>query len=166
MKKLIVLFLSLFMGINFSFAKNDKDAIPEYLIEGAGNSRGGESLVKVSVTVKKKTDATDDMLGKAAVHGVLFRGYSDKSTQGYGAASEHAAIAGSPNAYNEHIDFFEPFFKGDHMNYVRFVDDSRSAVKVGKEYRVSAVVRVSTGQLKKDLQDKKVGAVRSLNSGW
>lgn len=166
MKQLIILFLSVLVMANVSFAKNEKDAIPEYLIEGAGNARGGESLVKVSVTVKKKTDATDDLLGKAAVHGVLFRGYSDKSTQGYGSASEHAAIAGSPNAYNEHIDFFEPFFQGSHMNYVRFVDDNRSAVKVGKAYRVSAVVRVSTGQLKKDLQDNKVGAVRSLNSGW
>lgn len=167
MKKLLLLFLSVLLSIGSSFAKkNDQAVIPDYLIEGAGNARGGESVVKVSVIVKKKSDATDDMLAKAAVHGVLFKGYSDKSTQGYGGASEHSAIAGSPTVYSEHIDFFDPFFRGDHMNYVRFIDDTRSAVKVGKEYRVSAIVRVASGQLKKDLQSKNIGAIRGLNSGW
>lgn len=168
MKKLIAFLLIVCVGIISTDAKKKvEETIPDYLIEGAGNSRAGESLVKVSVNVKNKADATDAILGVAAVHGVLFKGYSDISTQGYGGASEHHAIAGSPGAYTEHIDFFEPFFKdGRHMDYVRFVDSGRSAVKVGKNYRVSAVVRVSTGQLKKDLQNNKIGAVRGLKSGW
>lgn len=155
----------LFTGI--SYGKKTEQLIPDYQIEGAGAARGDEALVKVIILAKDKSKVTDDMLGKAAVHGVLFKGYTDTSTQGYGGASTHKAIAGSPTAYTEYIDFFEPFFQnGDYMNYVRIVEDRRGVTKVDKNYKVSAVVRVSTGQLKKDLQDKKINVVKSLNSGW
>lgn len=141
--------------------------IPEYYIEGGGVPVGGVDFVKVSIVAKDKNKVTEEMLGKAAVHGVLFRGYTDASNQGFGGASNHPAVAGSPAAFDQNVDFFGPFFEGgSFMNYVRFVEDSRSVTKVGKEYRVSVKVHVSTPQLKKDLSDKGVNVVRTMGSGF
>lgn len=167
MRKSILLLMLAVLGVLVMDAKKPEAVIPEYQIEGAGNARGDEALVKVSIITKDKNKVTDAMLGNAAVHGVLFKGYTDTNTQGWGGASTHPALAGSPTAYSEHIDFFEPFFaNGDANNYVRIVEDQRGVTKVGKDYKVSAVVRVSTGQLKKDLQSKNVNVIRGLNSGW
>lgn len=167
MKKFLLFTLMLLVGASFSYAKKVEALIPEYVIDGAGAARAGESLVKVTIYAKKKSDVTDDMLAKAAVHGVLFKGYSDQSKQGFGGNSQHPPVAGSAAAYDEHADFFVPFFQnGNHMNYVTFVDDQRGSIKSDKGYKVSAVVRVATGNLKKYLQDQKVNVVKSLNSGW
>lgn len=167
MTRIVSFILLVFIFAGVTNAKKPEANIPEYQIEGAGNARGDEALVKVSILTNNKNKVTDEMLGKAAVHGVLFKGYTDTKTQGYGGASTHRALAGSPNAYTEYIDFFEPFFaNGDHMNYVRFVEDQRGVTKVGKQYKVSAVVRVTTGQLKKDLQNQNINVIKGLNSGW
>lgn len=167
MKRIITFVILAALCMNYSFAKKVEALIPDYQIEGAGPGRGDEALVRVYILTKDRNKVDDNMLGKAAVHGVLFKGYTDTKSQGFGGASNHTALAGSPMAYNENIDFFEPFFSsGDHMNYVRFIEDQRKVTKVGKDYKVSAVVRVSTGQLKKDLQSKNVNVIRSLKSGW
>lgn len=141
--------------------------IPEYIIEGAGVPDGGCDLVKVSVMDKKKNNITEDMLAKAAVHGVLFRGYSSSKNQGFGGSSDHPAVAGSPGVFDQFIDIFQPFFDGgSYMQYIRFIDDGRSVTKVGDKYRVSAIISVSTNQLKKDLSAKGVNVIRSLGSGF
>jgi hypothetical protein len=168
MKRILISLLLVFSVVSISYAKKESTPgdIPEYVIEGCG-SASGESLVKVSVMAKKAKDITEQQLAKAAVHGVLFRGYSNSTVQGYGESSDHPAVAGGPNAFNQYIDFFEPFFTGgDYMNYVRFLDDSRSVTKVGNMYRVSAKVRVATGQLKKDLSAKGINAIQTLGSGF
>lgn len=139
--------------------------IPEYTIEGAGARTGGEDFVKVSIMAKKKGDITEEQLAKAAVHGVLFKGYSNSSVQGYGEASNHPAIAGSPNAFEQHLDFYQPFFEnGDYMKYVRFMDAGRSTTKVGNLYRISAKIKVATGQLTKDMGEQ--GVAKRMKDGF
>lgn len=163
MKKVLLLILS-FVLCAGAFAKDDS-AVPEYQIKGAGAANGGSTLVSVSVMAKKADKVTDDMLMKAAVHGVLFKDYSDSTSAGFGSAASKKAICGSPNAYAEHLDFFEPFFKdGGYKGYAQCVDDTRRVVKVGKQYKVTSTVAVSSSALRKDLE--KQGVIKSLKSGW
>lgn len=166
MKKIFTLLLMvLFIGSSVAVSKkNDEGLTPNYQITGAGTSSGNADQVIVTIVSKKK-DVTDDQLGACAVHGVLFRDYDDSTNAGgMGNHAKHA-IMGSPAQEQAHIDFFEPFFKNhDYKKYVQIVSDSRRVVKSGKEYKISAVVRVNTGVLKNDL--KKQGLVKNLGSGW
>ncbi|MCM1370109.1 MAG: hypothetical protein NC204_07020 [Candidatus Amulumruptor caecigallinarius] len=168
MKKLFTLLIVALIAAPFCMAKKNTipGDIPEYFIEGAGYS-GGDAKVMVSINAKKTKDVTDAMLGKAAVHGILFKGYNDKGRQGFGEESKHPALASSPMVFDQYIDFFDPFFTGgSYMNYVQIVDDTRKVTKTEKGYRVSCVVRVSKGQLQKDLTSQGINAFRSLGSGF
>ncbi|MDE5980217.1 MAG: hypothetical protein K2G84_09335, partial [Muribaculaceae bacterium] len=72
---------------------------------------------------------------------------------------------GSPSAEVEYADFFKPFLAtGDFENYCQLVGERRRVVKAGKEWKISAIVRVNTQTLKKDL--KKQGMIKNLGSGW
>lgn len=167
MKKSKVLLLICFLigALAVSAKDNSSEPAGQYQIQGAGVASGGSAVVSVSIVSKKADKVTEDMLIKAAVHGVLFRGYTDSSSSGYGTSSQHPAIMGSPAAYTQHIDYFEPFFSdGQYTGYAQYVDDSRRVVKSGKEYKVSAKVVVSTSSLRKDLE--KLGLVNGLRSGW
>lgn len=147
-----------------SAKKNDEKIVPEYQVEGAGSTSDNAKLVRVYILSKKK-DVTDDQLGRCAVHAVLFRDIDDTANAGYGSIASHKAIMRTPAAEAQHIEFFEPFFRnGDCNRYVQVVDDSRRVVKVGKQYKTSAEVRVNTTQLKKDLKSQ--GMVKDLGSGW
>lgn len=148
-----------------SAKKNGEGLAPQYQLEGAGMTSNSAQQVKVTIISKKKDGVTDADLERAAVHGVLFRDYDDATNAGYGSLASHRAIMSSPTAEAEYIDFFEPFFKkGGYAKYVQLVGDSRRVVKAGKEWKVSAIVRVNTAQLKKDLE--KQGMYKSLKGGW
>jgi hypothetical protein len=72
---------------------------------------------------------------------------------------------GSPTKETEFYDFFSNFFNnGDYSKYVQVVSDTRRVVKVGKQYKISAKVRVNSNALKEDL--KKQGMLKDLGSGW
>jgi len=148
-----------------AYAKNDtKPAIPEYQLEGAGMTTDNAQQIRVTILSKKK-DVTDADLGKCAVHGALFRDYDDVTNSGFGSAASHKAIMGSPAAEQQHIDYFEPFFaNGDCNRYVQVVGDSRRVVKAGKQWKVSAVVKVNTAALRKELRSR--GLIKDLGSGW
>jgi len=165
MRKIVIL-LTFFLSIALLTEAKDKneEETLNYQIEGAGQ-QGQRSLVKVTIVAKKKNNVNEDLLAKCAVHGVLFRGYTDTTASGYGDSASHPSIMGSPMSEHQHADFFKPFFlNADYMGYVHFIEDSRQSTKVGKQYKVSAVVSVATVQLKKDL--KKAGILKGLNSGW
>lgn len=165
MKKVILVLYAILFVMTLSAKDNSADTGGQYQIQGAGPANGGSSLVYVTVLAKKADKVTEDMLVKAAVHGVLFRDYTDASASGFGSSSQHPAMMGSPAAYNQHLDFFEPFFRdGQYRGYAQYVDDSRRVVKSGKEYKVSAKVLVSSASLRRDLE--KQGLIKGLRSGW
>lgn len=165
MKKLFSLLLTvLFLTPMMVQAKNDEALIPEYQVEGAGKASNGSPQIKVIILSKKK-NVSDADFSKCAVHAILFRDYDDKSNTGFGSVAHHRAVMGSPTAIQQHIDFFEPFFRnGDCNNYVQIVGDTRRVVKVGKQWKVSSEVRVNERQLRKDLE--KQGYLKNLGTGW
>lgn len=144
--------------------KKDEGLVPDYQITGAGMTSQNAQQVEIAIISKNKS-ISDAELEKAAVHGILFRDYDDATNSGFGSVASHKAIMSDPTAEAQFIDFFEPFFNnGDYKNYVQLVENSRRVVKAGKEWKVSAVVRVNTAQLKKML--KKQGMVKDLGGGW
>lgn len=131
--------------------------VSEYEIEGAGTGAQGTYLVRVSVLTKDKKISNAE-IGKCAVHGVLFRGFVDQKTKRH-----QKPLAGNASVESENVDFFKNFFDGGSANdYVGVVSESKSTVKAGKQYRISAIVTVNKEQLRKDLEN--AGVLRGLNS--
>lgn len=141
-------------------AKKDKDAIPQYSIEGAGTAVQGNYLVKVTVISKNK-HVTDDEIRRAAVHGVLFRGFSNTEKR-----QNQKPLAGSVANEAQHADFYKDFFaeEGLAKNYASPIEGSRMVKKVDKKYHVSSTVTVNKESLLKFLQD--AGVVKGLNSAF
>lgn len=159
MKRLLSLVLAMFVLLP-SFAK-EKENTMEYQIEGEGVGNGGTNIVNITI-VSKKNDITEEKFAQCAVHGILFRGYTN--SLGSYSSSTVAPMAGSPINEMEHADFYKEFFKSTYKGYVQIMDSSRKVVKVGKEYKITTAVAVSTSQLRRDLE--KMGIIKSLKSGW
>lgn len=159
--RIIITILLTLLAIAPSWAKDTESGTPEYQIEGAGTGNSGTVLVKVTIVGKNK-NVSDAQLGMSAIHGVLFRGYSDSNSSF--TSTNATAMLGSPMAEQQHADFFKSFFGGTYSSYVQLVSDTRRVVKAGKDWKVSAVVAVSTSQLRQDLE--KAGVLKSLKSGW
>ncbi len=159
------LFLILAIAVATSIcadAKKVKDdgKVPQYQIEGAGVGETGMDLVKVYV-ITEDADIADLLIGRAAVHGILFKGYAAERNR------SKKPLARTPLTETEHADFFEAFFKpgGGHESYIQLVGDERSRTKVGKkQYKIGATVRVSSAQLRKDLE--KQGILKALGAGF
>ena len=134
------------------------DKLPDYEIEGAGTGNQGTYLVRVSV-LTRSSKVSDDEIGRCAIHGVLFRGFSSKENH-----QQQKPLAGSPMVEMQQKDFFENFFSSTYKNYFQMVSSSRQVVKVGKQYKVSGVVTVAKDQLKKDLVAADV--IKGLNTGF
>ena len=159
-KKFIFLLVALSVASS-TWAKEGDGLIPEYQIEGAGTGNMATSMVQITIVSKSKNFSEHDF-GRCAVHGVLFRGYSD--AKGAFTSATHPAMMGSPMAETQHADFFKSFFESNYASYVQVQSDTRRVIKVGKEYKTTTVVAVSTSQLRKDLEQ--AGILKSLNSGW
>lgn len=153
---LIVFVLSAF----YSEAKKDSAGRFVYQIEGAGVATQGDYLVRLTLTTKDK-NIGDAELCRAAVHGVLFRGFTDPGSRQF----QKPIAAGAANEA-QHADFYESFFgkDGTAANYANMVSGSRSVVKSGKEYCVSAVIAVHKEILIKFLTD--AGVIKGLNSAF
>ena len=160
MKKSILFCLTLLLIPFLVFAKDNKDVI-SYQIEGTGTTAAqGTYNVRTTVVTKNKK-ISDVLIAKCAVHGVLFKGFANEQ-----ARQHQKPLAGSPMVEKEHADFFEAFFQdnGCYMSYAQMVSSSRSVVKAGKEYKVSAIVTVAKEQLRKDLEAQKI--LKGLSSGF
>lgn len=152
--------IMLLVFLSFSFATlGAKSLITDtrYDIEGVETGQQGTYLVKVYV-YSKKSSVTTEEFKFAAVHGVIFRGFSGK---GFGAQKPIA----KPEAQTQHADFFYAFFNnGDYTAYAQVVNPVADRVRVGKEYKIAATVSVSKDELRKTLEG--AGIIRNLNSGF
>lgn len=145
--------------------KNEEPSVKDYQISGAGMTSQNAQQVEITIITKSKSSVSDADLEKAAVHGILFRDYDDVTNSGFGSVASHKALMRDATSYAQFKDFFDPFFNnGDYKDYVQVVDSSRRVVKAGKDWKVSAIVRVNTAQLKSML--KKQGMLKDLGGGW
>lgn len=155
----LFLLLALFCSVFTAYGK-DNNPIPAYEITGAGTGSQGTYLVDVTV-ISKNNNPEDKLIKRAAVHGVLFKGFSSK---------EHRQIqkplAGSAANEAQHADFYKDFFSesGSASDFASIVVDSRKVVKSGKEYRVTMTVSVTKEELRSYLES--LGILKSLNSGF
>ena len=131
---------------------------PEYSISGAGTAKQDFYLVNVEVSTKNKNIPDKDLI-KAAVNGVLFRGFSNA---GFGDSQK--PLAGDASNEAQHADFYNEFFgkDGTASNYGSVINGSRRVIKSGKIYKVSAIVEVNKGVLVHYLQSANI--INSLNS--
>lgn len=159
MRKTVHLLLFLFFIPALSYAGGDD---LKYDIESAGVGASGMTLVKVSVYVKKVKNASDELLKKAAVHGIVFRGVAESGVTGF---SKQNALVGA-GAAQQYGDYFDAFFAdgGAYISYASMVESTTETVKVGKEYRVSAVLNVNTDGLRQTLRD--AGIARGITDGF
>ncbi|MDE7462675.1 MAG: hypothetical protein K2M88_05890 [Muribaculaceae bacterium] len=154
-KSLFYLILVSFLLTPFNVLCKD---LPDYEIEGAGIGAQGVYLVSITIITKNK-NVSDRELETAAVHGVLFRGFSDPKGR-----SHQKPLAGSPANEAEHIDFYKEFFgdKGTAHTYASTINGSRSILKSGKAYKVSVKATVRKEDLYNYLSG--MGIIKGLNS--
>lgn len=156
----IILIVLLCMLTPF-FVDAKKDTPLKYDIVCAGTGGEGTYLVKVTVYTAKRDHATNDLLRKAAVHGVVFRGFS-----GTDGCISQKSLTKSPSVEVEKADFFSVFFEsnGPYMSYSSIVKGSIQTARENKEYTTSATISVSKDLLRQDLE--KAGVIRGLSSAF
>lgn len=156
--KVTLFFLVLILSTSCAFAKEAKITETQYDIEGIETGTQGTYLVKVYIYTRKPT-ATTEQIKYAAVHGVLFRGFSGK-----GFAAQKAIVR--PEVESQKADFFNAFWSnGDFLPYASIVNAVADRVKMSKkEYKIGAIVSVSKDSLRKSLED--AGIIKGLNSGF
>ena len=132
----------------------------KYEIEGEGVGAQGTYLVKVTV-IQKKSKLDADVIKKCAVHGVLFKGFSSQTSR-----TRQKPLAGSMVVEQQHQDYFDVFFQkgGSYMNFANMVGENLSVVKMGKQYRISAVGSVAKDALYQELVS--AGVIKGLNNGF
>ncbi len=130
----------------------------KYDIEGVETGTQGTYIVKVYIYTKKSSVSVED-IKYAAVHGVIFRGFTGK---GFSAQKSLA----SPESEQQHADFYSSFFgNGDYMAYANVINGAADRIRITKkEYKIAAIVSVSKDNLRKTLES--AGMIRSLNSGF
>lgn len=126
-----------------------------YDIVGAGEGRPGYYIVEVSSFLVKKKQINKDITKKCALHGVLFKGYAGKN----GIVSKPALIS-DLSLLDKYENYFEDLVNERYGVYTTLVSDYIQVVKVDKKYKVTTIVQVNIGQLRKDLERE--GIIRSL----
>ena len=156
--KVVMLFLTMVLSTSFVFAKKVKITETRYDIEGVETGAQGTFMVKVYVYTSKP-EVTTEQIKYAAVHGVLFCGFSGK-----GFATQKALAR--PEIETQKADFFSAFWgHGDYLAYASIVNAVADRVKVSnKEYKIGAIVSVSKDSLRKSLED--AGIIKGLNFGF
>lgn len=102
-----------------------------------------------------------DVIKKCAVHGVLFKGFSSQTSR-----TRQKPLAGSMVVEQQHQDYFDVFFQkgGSYINFANMIGENLSVVKMGKQYRISAVVSVAKDALYQELVS--AGVIKGLNNGF
>ncbi len=155
----LFLCLVILCGFSTAYSKN-RNHIPQYELTGAGTGNQGTFLVNVTV-ISKKNNPNDHVIKSAAIHGVLFKGFSSKEHR-----QMQKPLAGNAANEAQHIDFYKDFFSqsGNASNFASIVDGSRKVIKSGKEYRVTVTVSVNKDELRSYLES--LGILNGLNSGF
>lgn len=158
MAKKLLFFLFMMLSILSLQAKKVDITRTRYDIEGVNTGTQGNFLVKVYIYTNKG-EATTEQLKYAAVHGVLFRGFSGK-----GFANQKALTR--PEIEKQKADFFNAFWgNGDYLQFASVINAVADRVKISsKEYKIGAIVSVSKEYLRKTLES--AGIIRGLNSGF
>lgn len=156
--KTVLPLLMLLSSFSVSYAKTIDPSKIRYDIEGVETGVEGTFLVKVYIYTGK-ADVGAEEIKYAAIHGVIFRGFSRK---GYGTQKPIA----SPEIETQKSDFFNAFWKnGDYLPYAEIVDPAAERIKTSKKkYKIGAIVSVSKDTLRKALE--KAGIIKELNSGF
>lgn len=149
LKYLLVIIFTI--GISgFCYAKTN-DFSCEYNIVGESVAREGSYIVNVSVIVKKKNEATSETVKQYALLGCLYKGFIvDRISQ-------------KPMITNSLETKEQMHIQNLILNqYGTFTDliSSLQIIKVGKKYRVSAVILVAKDALRQNLE--KEGIIRKL----
>lgn len=155
-KLTLLLFLFLFTFASLANAKKVDVTKTRYDIEGVETGKQGTYLVKVYVYTNK-SEITTEQIKYAAVHGVIFRGFSGK-----GFASQKPLAR--PEIETQKADYFNAFWKnGNYLTYANIVNPVAERVRISKkEYKIAAIVSVSEDALRKSLED--AGIIKGLNS--
>ena len=153
--------ISLFVSfLTFAIVLFAKYSIPQYDIIGAGSGTEGTWLVKVYV-YSKSSKVADATIKQAAIHGVIFKGFS-------GTASKvtEPPMAKNPSVESQFATFFDDFLDedGTGLLYASIVNGSYERVKASKGYKVGAIVQVNKSKLRKELES--AGVIKSLTSGF
>lgn len=129
-----------------------------YEVESVETAGSGYVNVKVW-SYSRRASIAAEQCKKNAVHGVLFKGST-------GTGGTHRPLVKDPAALSDHAEFFTAFFAegGDYMRYVTNAIGNQETVKVGKEYKVSTLVKVNEGELRRHLEQANI--IRSLSSGF
>ena len=166
MKKLIVMLVCAVMACGVAMAKGPKEPeVTEVSLVGEGVGNDGKPLMVVTCAAKKADKVTDDEIRRCAVHGIIFRGYSDKSnSKFFDASTSHPALLPADQEAGN-ADYFTDFFgSGAYNTYVDIIPDTRRVMKNGKQYYVSQTVVINVPALRKKLEND--GMLKSLKSGW
>lgn len=150
MKRLASLLFALWIT-SICFAKS---ALPnyEYDIVGVAIAKEGYYLVEVSTLVDKKKEATIDLAKKCAILGCLFKGFAvERFFQ--------KPLISSPSQAEEHSEYFDKLISEQFDTYTNTTQPIQ-IVKVGKRFRVKAIVVVAKEALRKNLEN--AGIVRKL----
>lgn len=161
MKKLICFILAsvaaFFCSVNAD-AKTDKSIEAfRYDVEYIKTAGTGISDVMVWAYSNKKKES-EDLIRKAAVHAVIFKGYA-------GGGARKPALARDPQTATTHQVFFHDFFNRTE-EYGRFVSSVGSVEtrKLSKGFKHGAVVSVDVNSLRKYLEQR--GIIKSMSSGF
>lgn len=154
--KIFLVLLAFILTSSACFAKKVNITQTRYDIEGVETGTQGTCLVKVYIYTKKG-EAPSELIKYAAVHGVLFRGFSGK---GFGTQKSLAR----PEIEKQKSEFFSAFWNnGDYLAFATIVNAVADRIKVSKkEYKIGAVVSVSKDALRKTMEE--AGIISGLNS--
>lgn len=154
-KQVVISILFLFyLHLPVNGMNNMDNNIPKYDLYCAGVGNEGTYLAIVSIYLPKANLKTDEILRKAAVHGVIFKGISGKQ-----GCNTQRPLANNPTIEDDNVLFFNGFFKenGTYLQYAVLVDGSLSVTKISKkEYCITATVSIQKDQLRKYLEQEKI----------
>lgn len=169
MKRNILTTIVLLLVVATSFGQTRKerkamyDSQYNYELACLGVGNDGTKLLKVWGYGKKVDNAIYDAK-RTAVAAVIFRGVPG----GNGAAPTPSILP--VDGYEQHIDFFDEFFKdgGMYLSFVNLTTDGTPGgsdnIKMSHGYKVAVSASINFNALRKYLEDK--GVVKRMDAGF
>ncbi len=147
-------FLSMALAFCIATICFAKSVLPdyEYEITGVAIAKEGYYLVEVTAMVDKKKDANLDTARKCAIHGCLFKGFPVERIS-------QKPIMPPPIPEKEHEEYISRIIN-EQFNTYTTSNHPIQIVKVGKRFRIKAIIAVAKESLRKDLE--KAGIIRKL----
>lgn len=167
-KSLFTIIILLLVAVN-SFAQTRKerkamyDSQYNYELACLGVGNDGTKLLKVWGYGKKVDNAIYDAK-RTAVAAVIFRGVP----AGNGAAPTPSILP--VDGYEQHIDFFDEFFKdgGMYLSFVNLTTDGTPGgsdnIKMSHGYKVAVAASINFSTLRKYLEER--GVVKRMDAGF